>query len=148
MPSIVDCVETETLSWLVAARVTIRRTRVVAPAMKREQWTAWWNCKRREDTMMIRHAILRRTHYGSLRSLEFTPDADGRYRAIEGHSFIAAVRFSTPVQARVLLTYGNASQPGSPHNRDQLRLYAHNQLHTAWLTRAGIQAHLSLREEV
>lgn len=86
--------------------------------------------------------------YGSLRSLEFAPDTDGRYRSIGGDSFIAAVRFSSPVQARVLLTYGNATQPGSSHDGDQVRLYAHNQLRTAWLTRAKVQAHLALRETV
>ncbi len=86
--------------------------------------------------------------YGSLRSLEFAPDKDGRYRSIGGDSFIAAVRFSTPVQARVLLTYGNASQPGSPHDGDQLRLYARNQLRTAWLTRAEVQAHLDMEEAI
>jgi len=86
--------------------------------------------------------------YGSLRSLEFAPDKDGRYRSIGGDSFIAAVRFSTPVQARVLLTYGNNTQPGSPHDGDQLRLYAHNQLRTAWLTRAQIQAHLAMEETI
>ncbi len=89
--------------------------------------------------------------WGSFRAVEFafpTPDRDGRYPSVGGDSFIAAVRFTTPVQARVLLTYGNASQPGSPHNGDQLQLYARNQLRPAWRTRADIAAHLSLREEV
>jgi acyl-homoserine-lactone acylase len=87
--------------------------------------------------------------WGIFRAVDFafpTPDRDGRYASVGGDSFIAAVRFTTPIQARVLLTYGNASQPGSPHNGDQLRLYAHNQLRPAWLTRAAIQAHLALRE--
>jgi acyl-homoserine-lactone acylase len=89
--------------------------------------------------------------WGIFRAVEFafpTPDRDGRYASVGGDSFIAAVRFTTPLQARVLLTYGNASQPGSPHIGDQLRLYAHNQLRPAWRTPAEIAAHLSLREEV
>jgi acyl-homoserine-lactone acylase len=66
--------------------------------------------------------------------------------AVFGDSYIAAVEFSTPVQARVLLTYGNASRPGSPHLGDQLSLFAKKQLRTAWRTRAEVLAHLERRD--
>ena len=65
-----------------------------------------------------------------------------------GDSFVAAVRFSDPVAARVLTTYGNATQPGSPHAGDQLRISADGQLRTAWLTRAEVEQHVSDRRSL
>ncbi len=83
---------------------------------------------------------------GIFRVISYTPDTDGRYAAFFGDTFIAAVEFSTPLQAQVLLTYGNATQPGSPHIGDQLELYARDQLRPAWRTREEILQHLELRE--
>ncbi|HEY1353969.1 MAG TPA: acylase [Ktedonobacteraceae bacterium] len=85
--------------------------------------------------------------FGIFRALYFTQGHNG-FEADAGDSYIAAVQFSTPVRAQVLLTYGNASQPGSPHNGDQLALYAQNQLRPAWLSASDIQAHLSSRDEL
>lgn len=86
---------------------------------------------------------------GIFRALAFAPIAGDskHYQALGGDTYIAAVTFTpTGVQARVLLTYGNADQPGSIHHSDQLALYAQNQLRTAWLTRADVQAHLGTHE--
>ena len=57
-------------------------------------------------------------------------------------SLIAAIEFGDPVQARVLMTYGNASQPDSPHFGDQLVPTARAELRPAWLTRVEIEQHL------
>ena len=46
------------------------------------------------------------------------------------------------VRAMALVSYGNASQPGSPHNGDQLKLAARKELRPVWRTRAEIEAHL------
>lgn len=46
------------------------------------------------------------------------------YRAGGGDSYKAVIEFGEPVRAQVILTYGNASQPGSPHRTDQLELYS------------------------
>lgn len=67
---------------------------------------------------------------------------------VAGDSFIAAVEFSTPLRARVLMTYGNASQPASPHRGDQLVLAARGELRPAWRTRDEIEAHLEERTVV
>ena len=83
---------------------------------------------------------------GVFRSLEFTPDRDGRFRALFGDSFVALVEFCQPVRAKVLLSYGNASQPGSPHRGDQLALFARKQLRPVWRTRKEIEAHLESTE--
>ena len=56
------------------------------------------------------------------------------------------IEFGEPVRAQVLLSYGNASQPGSPHLGDQLTLYARKELRRAWRTRAEIEANLEARE--
>jgi acyl-homoserine-lactone acylase len=82
---------------------------------------------------------------GIFRPLFFAPDQDGRLRALAGDTYVAAVEFSNPIRAMVLMTYGNASQPDSIHNGDQLRLAARNQLRPAWRTRAEIEANLEFR---
>ncbi|MGH2551692.1 MAG: acylase [Thermomicrobiales bacterium] len=63
-----------------------------------------------------------------------------------GDSYIAAVEFAVPVRAKALMTYGNASQPGSPHVGDQLALAAQGELRPVWRTRDEIEAHLEERE--
>lgn len=74
--------------------------------------------------------------------------AEGTMRAVGGDSFIAAVEFADPVRARVLLTYGNASQPGSTHAWDQLPLSARGELRSAWRGQAEIEANLERREVI
>jgi acyl-homoserine-lactone acylase len=71
---------------------------------------------------------------------------DGRLVSVAGDTYIAAVEFSQPVRAQVLTTYGNASQPGSPHIDDQLALFARNQMRPAWRTREEVAANLEARE--
>ncbi|HEX2168420.1 MAG TPA: penicillin acylase family protein, partial [Longimicrobiales bacterium] len=67
---------------------------------------------------------------GAFRVTEYRPaPADStRFIATFGDSYVLAVEFSTPIRARSLLTYGNASQAGSPHRTDQLGLYARKEL--------------------
>ena len=78
--------------------------------------------------------------------IDFTPPKDGRRAASFGDSFIAIVSFDGPARAKVLTTYGNASQPGSPHIADQAPLLAQHQLRDAWRTRAEVEAHLESRD--
>jgi acyl-homoserine-lactone acylase len=66
----------------------------------------------------------------------------------EGDTYIAVVEFSTPVRAATLVTYGNASQPGSPHVGDQLVLAARGELRPVWRTREEIEANLELHESL
>ncbi len=83
---------------------------------------------------------------GIFRVLGFAPDEDHRFRAAFGDSYVALVEFSDPVRARVLLGYGNATQPHSPHRGDQLDLFSRKELRPAWRTRAEIEAHLEKKE--
>ena len=63
-----------------------------------------------------------------------------------GGSFVAAVSFDRPSRAKVLMSYGNASQAGSPHAGDQLPLLAAKEMRDAWRTRAEVEANLESRD--
>ncbi|MGD2294272.1 MAG: acylase [Candidatus Aminicenantes bacterium] len=83
---------------------------------------------------------------GIFRVVGYVPDEDDRYRAVGGDSFVAAVEFSNPIRARVLLSYGNATQPDSPHVGDQLELFSQKKLRPVWRSREEIEAHLENKE--
>ncbi|MFQ5606014.1 MAG: acylase [bacterium] len=83
---------------------------------------------------------------GVFRVLRFMPDTDGKFRQVHGDSYVSIVEFSDPVRARVLLSYGNATQPHSPHVGDQLELFSKKELRPVWRTREEIEAHLEQRE--
>jgi acyl-homoserine-lactone acylase len=87
--------------------------------------------------------------FGVLRNLWFdfsTLETTKQIVANGGDSYVAAVEFGETARARVLLTYGNATQPGSPHVGDQLVLSANGEMRTAWRTREEIEANLEARE--
>lgn len=84
--------------------------------------------------------------WGIFRATFYQPAGDGLFVAGGGDTYVAAVEFADPVRARVLLTYGNATQPHSPHRYDQLELYSRKELRKAWLTRAEVEAHLESRD--
>ena len=84
--------------------------------------------------------------FGIFRVIDLAPAAAGRFQQVAGDTYMAAIEFSNPVRAKVLTTYGNATQPGSPHVGDQLQLYARNELRPVWRTRQEIEAHLESRK--
>jgi acyl-homoserine-lactone acylase len=74
---------------------------------------------------------------------------DGRFGLKDlsgGDSYVAAIEFSDPVRASAVIGYGNASQSGSPHRTDQLRLFAGKELRPVWLERSDVEAHTEERE--
>lgn len=85
-------------------------------------------------------------YLGIFRVLNFAPEAEGLFQAISGDSFVAAIEFSQPVRAMALTSYGNATQPGSPHVGDQLQLFADKKLRPVWRTKPEITAHLQERQ--
>jgi len=86
--------------------------------------------------------------FGVFPLVKYQKDDDGSFRAWLGESYIALVEFSEPVRARALLTTSNSSQPGSPHNGDQLELFSRKELRPVWRTRAEIEPHLEAREDL
>ncbi|SFR52406.1 acyl-homoserine-lactone acylase [Robiginitalea myxolifaciens] len=57
-----------------------------------------------------------------------------------GDSWVGVIEFGEQVNAKVLLSYGNATQPESPHFGDQLELFSKKELRDAWFTEAQIKA--------
>lgn len=82
---------------------------------------------------------------GSLRTLYYEPAKDGRFEARGGETYVAAVEFSHPLRAAEVLSYGNASQPGSKHRSDQLALVSQKRLRPVWRSREEIEQHLESR---
>lgn len=85
---------------------------------------------------------------GIFMSLTYAVDKDNKYHADGGETFIAVTEFSNPVRARVLLGYGNATQPGSKHIGDQLQLLSQKKLRPAWLSRKDVLDNLEKRETI
>jgi acyl-homoserine-lactone acylase len=83
---------------------------------------------------------------GVFRVAYYAPETDGKYRLLAGDTYYQVVEFSKPVRAKVLLAYGNATQPGSKHVGDQLDLFDAKSMRDAWTSRADVEAHLELRE--
>jgi acyl-homoserine-lactone acylase len=85
---------------------------------------------------------------GSFRVLNLGKTKDEKFQAIFGDSYIAAVEFSRPIQAKSLLVYGNATQPGSPHIGDQLPLYLRDEMRPVWRNRQELEKNLELKEVI
>ncbi|MDV7138744.1 acylase [Maribacter sp. TH_r10] len=58
-----------------------------------------------------------------------------------GDSWVGIIEFGEEVKAKVLLSYGNATQKSSPHNGDQLALFSKKELRDAWFTKEEVKAH-------
>lgn len=87
--------------------------------------------------------------YGNLgifRVVTYGPMADGTKTPIHGDGFTLAVEFAPVIHAKVLLSYGDSSQPGSPHHTDQLQLVAEKKWRDVWRTKAEIEANLESRD--
>src|SRR5207247_4756425 len=61
-----------------------------------------------------------RDPFGVFRTANYAPAPDGKLGIAGGDSYYSVMEFGTPVRAKVLLAYGNATQPGSKHLGDQL----------------------------
>jgi len=57
-----------------------------------------------------------------------------------GDSWVGVIEFGDQVHAKVLLSYGNATQKESPHNGDQLELFSKKELREAWFTKEQVEA--------
>ncbi|MES2810219.1 MAG: acylase [Bacteroidota bacterium] len=63
-----------------------------------------------------------------------------------GDSYVGVLEFGDKVKAKVLVSYGNASQANSPHNGDQLQLFAKKQLRDALFYPEQLAGHVKLTE--
>ncbi|MBV8173414.1 MAG: penicillin acylase family protein [Verrucomicrobia bacterium] len=83
--------------------------------------------------------------FGGLRALYYFPAPapfTNQNWVYSGDTYIQIVEF-TPAGAKAkdLLTYGNASRPGSPHITDQISLFQEKNLRPAYRTREEVEAH-------
>jgi acyl-homoserine-lactone acylase len=83
---------------------------------------------------------------GVFNVIDYAALKDGERAANFGASFQAVVSFETPTRAKVLMSYGQSSQPGSPHAGDQLPLLSAKRMRDAWRTRAQVEANLESRD--
>jgi acyl-homoserine-lactone acylase len=90
--------------------------------------------------------------FGVFRVTGYAPSSDASHKPVWdtafGTTYVAAIEFTQPVRAKVLLAYGNSTQPGSPHHGDQLGLFVRREMRDAWLTRTDVDAHLEQQENV
>jgi acyl-homoserine-lactone acylase len=83
---------------------------------------------------------------GVFRTMYFADDNDHKRRAVAGDTYIAVTEFGDKPKAEVILSYGNATQPGNIHQGDQLGMMSEKKLRPALLDRADILANLEKRE--
>lgn len=87
--------------------------------------------------------------YGVFRTMYYQPNGeDNKNYAYHGDTFVAVVEFGETVKAKVLLSYGNATQPGSKFIGDQLQLLSENRLRPAFLTRQDVLQNMEKREKL
>jgi acyl-homoserine-lactone acylase len=85
---------------------------------------------------------------GVFRTVAFTRKVGNRYYAAHGETFVCTVEFAKQQRAECVVSYGNASQPGSPHLTDQLPLMTEKKLHPVLRERREIEANLGSREKL
>ena len=92
---------------------------------------------------------------GVYRVLQFDPGPDGKQvagnlganqpLAGSGDAWVLLVHFTDPITAWSVLAYGQTRDLGSPHSRDQIRLFANHRLRPVWFSEAAIAEHLERR---
>ena len=78
---------------------------------------------------------------GIFRVAGASPIGDDRMAVDSGDSWVGIIEFGDTVKAKVLLSYGNSSQPGSPHNGDQLELFSKKELRDARFSAEEVKSH-------
>jgi acyl-homoserine-lactone acylase len=83
---------------------------------------------------------------GVFRTVTYSRKVGDRFYAAHGETFVCAMEFAAQQKAQCAVSYGNASQPGSPHLEDQLPLMAAKKLHAVLRERKDVEANLERRE--
>lgn len=86
--------------------------------------------------------------FGVFRTAYPSKDKDGKWSISGGDTYYGLIEFGNPLRAKILMAYGNSSQPGSKHFGDQIPLFSRQELRDAWRTRAEVESHLESREAV
>ena len=87
-------------------------------------------------------------HYGILRAIYYAGDTDGKMRAVAGDTYYAVTEFGKKVHSMVLLSYGNASQPGNKHKGDQFEMMSEKKMRPALFYREDVEKNIEKKELV
>jgi acyl-homoserine-lactone acylase len=68
------------------------------------------------------------------------PAENHTYNIAGGDSWVGLIEFGKSVRARVLLSYGNSSQEGNPHNGDQLKPFSEEKMRDAHFYPKDVEA--------
>ena len=71
---------------------------------------------------------------------------EGKMYVGGGDSWFSVIEFGDKVRAKVLLSYGNATQEDSPHRGDQLKLFSEKKMRDARFYRDDVERHINSRE--
>lgn len=82
---------------------------------------------------------------GVFHVMTWSPLKDGKRTPVHGETWVSMVEFSTPIKALGLMSYGNSTQPGSPHRSDQLEHLSKKTYRTLWTTRAEVEKNLEAK---
>jgi acyl-homoserine-lactone acylase len=87
--------------------------------------------------------------FGGIRALYYFPaPVPHQNWAVNGDTYVQVVEFTPDgAKALALLSYGNASRPGSRHITDQLPFFQAKRLRPVYRTRDEVQAHVARRED-
>lgn len=79
---------------------------------------------------------------GVFHVITWGPLKDGKRTPVHGETWMSMVEFSTPIKAVGLMSYGNSTQPGSPHRSDQLEHLSNKTFRSLWTTRTEVEQNL------
>jgi len=74
------------------------------------------------------------------------PQDDGKSYISGGDSWQSIIEFGDKVKARVLMSYGNSTQEGSPHFGDQLELFSKKEMRDCYYYREDVLKHVKKKE--
>ena len=74
------------------------------------------------------------------------PAEDGRLYIDGGDTWQSIIEFGDQVKARVLMSYGNSTQEGSPHYGDQLELFSKKEMRDCYFYKEDVLKHVKLKE--
>ncbi|MCW5962672.1 MAG: acylase [Bryobacterales bacterium] len=82
---------------------------------------------------------------GIFRVITFGPMQDRKRAPIHGETFVICVEFAKTPRAYAIMSYGNSSQPQSPHAEDQLEWMTRKALRPVWRNRPDVMKNLEQR---
>lgn len=82
---------------------------------------------------------------GIFRVITFGPMKEKKRGPVHGETFVMCVEFGKTARAQALMSYGNSSQPGSPHAEDQLEFMTRKELRPVLRDRESVMKNLERR---